>query len=199
MPILPSLTGSEYRVPTNIMWHQNRTAIYKSICMLCKCAFVKRCKTFSLQVWTGPERSRRLRLQKSLENLHEYRYNINSSHRPPLPPGHIPGTHFFWRLSRTQGHSATGGIQSRNKPNDPIKSPKRDLPACSPNELRHSVPGTTSLGSGGVLHPPAFGWCRAVLCCTMWDHVFARLDVFDGVYIPLYGQSLYWWPCSLQL
>jgi hypothetical protein len=32
------------------------------------------------------------------------------------PPGHIPGTHFSYRLSRSQGHSAAGRIKSmRNK------------------------------------------------------------------------------------
>jgi len=28
------------------------------------------------------------------------------------PPGNIPGTHFCWRLSRLQGHSAVGRIMS---------------------------------------------------------------------------------------
>jgi len=32
--------------------------------------------------------------------------------RPPLPPGDIPGTYLFQRLSRPQGHSADGGITS---------------------------------------------------------------------------------------
>jgi len=30
------------------------------------------------------------------------------------PPGNIPGTHFCWRLSRPQGHSAAGRIMSTN-------------------------------------------------------------------------------------
>ena len=34
------------------------------------------------------------------------------------PPGNIPGTHFCWRLSRPQGHSATGRIMSMNNCNE---------------------------------------------------------------------------------
>ena len=33
---------------------------------------------------------------------------VSLTHRPPLPTGNTPGTHFFWRLSWTQGHSAIG-------------------------------------------------------------------------------------------
>ena len=35
---------------------------------------------------------------------------VSLTHRPPLPPGNTPGTHFCWRLSRPQGHSAIGMI-----------------------------------------------------------------------------------------
>jgi hypothetical protein len=31
---------------------------------------------------------------------------VSLTHRPPLPTGNAPGTHFCWRLSRPQGHSA---------------------------------------------------------------------------------------------
>jgi hypothetical protein len=30
---------------------------------------------------------------------------VSPTHRPPLPPGNIPGTHFCYRLSQPQGHS----------------------------------------------------------------------------------------------
>jgi len=35
---------------------------------------------------------------------------VSLTHRPLLPPGNTPGTHFCLRLSRTQGHSASGRI-----------------------------------------------------------------------------------------
>jgi hypothetical protein len=43
----------------------------------------------------------------------------------------IPCTHFCWRLSRSQGHSAAGRIRSNEKSNDLIRTRTSDLPACS--------------------------------------------------------------------
>ena len=37
-------------------------------------------------------------------------YVVSLTHRPPLPPGNTPGTHFCQRLSRPQSHSAIGRI-----------------------------------------------------------------------------------------
>jgi hypothetical protein len=47
------------------------------------------------------------------------------------PPMKIPGTHFCHRLSRHQGHSATGRIRSTEKSKDLIGIRSRDQPACS--------------------------------------------------------------------
>ena len=47
------------------------------------------------------------------------------------PPGNIPGTHFCWRLSQPQGHSAAGRIMSMKNSNDTVGNRTRDLPACS--------------------------------------------------------------------
>jgi hypothetical protein len=49
----------------------------------------------------------------------------------PLPPRKIPGTHFCYKLSRPQGHSAAGRIRSTENSNDFIWNRTRDLPACS--------------------------------------------------------------------
>jgi hypothetical protein len=49
----------------------------------------------------------------------------------PLSLRKIPGTHFCYRLSRTQGHSAAWRIMSIEKFNDLIANRTRDLPACS--------------------------------------------------------------------
>jgi hypothetical protein len=46
------------------------------------------------------------------------------------PPGNIPGTHFCYRLSRPQGHSATERIMSMKNTNYTIGNRTRDLPAC---------------------------------------------------------------------
>ena len=51
-------------------------------------------KAIPLQAWTGPEGSRSLRLP-------DFKV-VSPTHRPPLPPGSIPGTHFCYRLSQPQ-------------------------------------------------------------------------------------------------
>jgi len=45
-------------------------------------------------------------------------------------PENIPGTHFCWRLSRSQGHSAAGRIMSMKNSNGTIGNRTRDLLAC---------------------------------------------------------------------
>ena len=52
--------------------------------------------------------------QISRQSAHEGG-KVSPTHWPPLPPGNIPGTHFCWRLSQPQGHSAAGRIMSMKK------------------------------------------------------------------------------------
>jgi hypothetical protein len=47
------------------------------------------------------------------------------------PPGNIPSTHFCYRLSQSQGHSATGRIMSMKSSSETIGNRTRDLPVCS--------------------------------------------------------------------
>jgi hypothetical protein len=56
---------------------------------------------------------------------------VSLMHRPPLPPGNTPGTHFCQRLSRPQGHSVTRRIMSLKNPNDTIWNRNRNLLVCS--------------------------------------------------------------------
>jgi hypothetical protein len=51
--------------------------------------------------------------------------------RLPFNPRKIPGTHFCWRLSWPQGHSAAGRIRSIEKSNDLIENWTHSLPPCS--------------------------------------------------------------------
>jgi hypothetical protein len=55
-----------------------------------------------------------------------------------LPLGNIPGTHFCYRLSQPQGHSAAGRIMSMTNSSDAIGNRTRDLQTCS------AVPQTTT-------------------------------------------------------
>jgi len=45
---------------------------------------------------------------------------VSITHRPHLPPGNSPGTHFCWRLSRPQGHSVIVKIMSMKNSSDTI-------------------------------------------------------------------------------
>ena len=47
------------------------------------------------------------------------------------PAGNIPGTHYCWRLSQPQGHSAVGRIMLMKNSNDTIVNRTRALPPCS--------------------------------------------------------------------
>ena len=66
-------------------------------------------KAFPLQAWTGPEGSRKLRFPDLVTSQNGGKV-VSLTHRPPLPPGNTPGTHFCERLSRHQRHSAIGKI-----------------------------------------------------------------------------------------
>jgi len=67
-------------------------------------------KTVSLQAWTGPEVSRKLRLPDFVTAAQDGGKVVSLTHRPLLPPGNTPGIHFCSKLSRSQGHSAIGRI-----------------------------------------------------------------------------------------
>jgi hypothetical protein len=69
--------------------------------------------------------------QISRQSPHEGGKFVSLTHRPPLPSGNIPGTHFCYRLSRTQGHNMTGRIMSMKNSNDITVNRTRDLPVCS--------------------------------------------------------------------
>ena len=101
-------------------------------------------KAVPLQAWSGPECSRKLRFPDFMTTAEDGGKVVSLTHRPPLPPGNTPGTHFCQRLSRPRGHSATGRIMSLKNSNDTIENRNRDLPVCSavPLPLRHRVPHT---------------------------------------------------------
>ena len=66
------------------------------------------------------------------DNRHMKVVRLSALHTGRLyPPGNIPGTHFCWRLSQPQGHSAAGRIMSIKNSNDTIGNRTCDLPTCS--------------------------------------------------------------------
>jgi hypothetical protein len=72
-------------------------------------------KAVPLQAWTGPEGSRKLRFPDFVTTAQDGgRLSALSTGRF-LPPGNTSGTHFCYRLSRPQGHSAIGRILCQSK------------------------------------------------------------------------------------
>ena len=51
-------------------------------------------KAVPLQAWSGPEGSRKLRFPDFMTTAQDSGKVVNLMHRPPLPPGNTPRTHF---------------------------------------------------------------------------------------------------------
>ena len=51
-----------------------------------------------------------MNLSRGLTPRHTGGRDVSPSHRPPLPPGNTPSTHFCYRMSRSHGHSVAGRI-----------------------------------------------------------------------------------------
>jgi hypothetical protein len=106
-------------------------------------------KATPLQAWTGPWGSRRLRLPEFLDSRHVKVVRLSALGAGRLyPQGKIPGTNFCQRLSRPQGHSAAGRIESTNNLKDPIRNQTRDHPACSAVRQLSALPRASSQSAG---------------------------------------------------
>jgi hypothetical protein len=51
-------------------------------------------KAVPLQTWSGPESYRKLRVPDYMTTAQDGGKVVSLTHRPPLPPGNTPGTHF---------------------------------------------------------------------------------------------------------
>jgi len=51
-------------------------------------------KAVPLPAWSGPEGSRKLRFPDFMTTAQDDGKVVSLGHRPPLPPGNTPGTHF---------------------------------------------------------------------------------------------------------
>jgi hypothetical protein len=91
-------------------------------------SFICKRKAIPLQAWTGPGGSRSLRLP-DFKTIGPWRcYGCQPYAPAAITPSNIHGTHFCYRLSRPQGHSAAGSIVSVKNSNDTIGNRTHDLP-----------------------------------------------------------------------
>ena len=56
---------------------------------------IKKGKAVPLQAWSGPEGSMKLRFPHYMTTAQDGGKVVSLTHRPPLPPGNIPGTHLL--------------------------------------------------------------------------------------------------------
>jgi len=55
---------------------------------------MRKCKAVPLQAWSGSEGSRNLSFPDFVTTAQDGGKVVSLTHRPPLPPGITPGTHF---------------------------------------------------------------------------------------------------------
>jgi len=91
----------------NIIWRMSR---WISGATNTRSEYVIKGKAVPSQAWSGPEGCRKLRFPDFMTTAQYGSKVVSLTHRPHLPPGNAPGTHFCYRLSRPQGHIAIGRI-----------------------------------------------------------------------------------------
>jgi len=64
------------------------------ICKICINMIKKKGRAVPLQAQRGPEGSSKLKLQDFVTMALDDGKVVSFTHRPPLPPGNTPGTHF---------------------------------------------------------------------------------------------------------
>ena len=82
IPIYSCLVAGKYVICNNVKL--NLVIFY------CSC----KGKAVSLQAWSGPEGSRKLRFPDFMTTAQDGGKVVNFTHRPPLPTANAPGTHF---------------------------------------------------------------------------------------------------------
>jgi len=79
---------------THNMLHPTRGHHWVSTLEILREIYVCKGKTVPLQAWSSPESSRKLRFPDYMITAQDSGKVVSLTHRPPLPPGNAPGTHF---------------------------------------------------------------------------------------------------------
>jgi hypothetical protein len=105
------------------------------------------------------------------QSAHKCGKVVSPTHRPPLPPGHIPGSHFCQRLSRPQDHSVTGRIMSMKKSSYTIGNRTSDIPVCS------TVPQPTTPPRAPSLYVCMYVCMYVCLNVCMYSHIYIHMYI----------------------
>ena len=128
----------KYFLQENYVKHQGKKSLQ---CQQMHCSTIMY-KAISLQAQTGPEGSRRLRPPDFMTTAQDGGKIVSPTHRTPLLPGNIPGTHFCQMLSRPQCHNEAGRIMLMKNSNDTIGNRTRalqHLQRIASTKMRHLV------------------------------------------------------------
>jgi hypothetical protein len=82
----------EHKTGTDVS--EKLVASFFSTAIKTKILMSKKGKAVPLQAWSGPEGSRKLRFPDFMKMAQDDGKVVSLTHRPPLPPGNTPGTHF---------------------------------------------------------------------------------------------------------
>jgi len=78
------------------MWNKEVVSFKAFFCStICLKKLKKKGKAVPLQVWSGPEGSRKLSFPDFMKTAQEGGKVVSLTHRLHLPPGNPPGTHFY--------------------------------------------------------------------------------------------------------
>jgi hypothetical protein len=74
--------------------HDEENTVYLAKKLIEVCQRLGKGKTIPLQAWSVPEGSRKLRFPDYVTTAQDGGKVVSLTHRPPLPPENVPGTHF---------------------------------------------------------------------------------------------------------
>ena len=88
-------TKTKYTRSITIQRYKPRSSCVKDLIRLYRkfCRLQVKGKAVPLQAWSGPEGSRKLRFPDFMTTPQDGGKVVSLTHRPPLLPGNIPGTH----------------------------------------------------------------------------------------------------------
>ena len=119
-------------------------------------------KAVPLQAWGGPEGSRKLKFPDFMKTAQDGGKVVSLTHRPLLPPGNAPGTHFCYSLSRPQGLVQSEGRHQLGSNQRPSALQHSTLSTVPPQPAMQRIDYLNKLRKKII-----FSWFLLSKCTTM--------------------------------